>query len=164
MSFPKYALSIRQPWAWAILHAGKNIENRSWGRMPPYHTGGHICLHAAVGMTKSEYEADGQFIEHVSGLKLPAAIDLTRGAIVGTAKIERIVEDAPGNPWFMGKYGLILTEVKPLKTPILAKGALGYFEWQRHAGVGPDPQRWMMTPDAWKEFNRQRVEREATLI
>jgi hypothetical protein len=24
------ALSIRQPWAWAILHAGKDIENRDW--------------------------------------------------------------------------------------------------------------------------------------
>ena len=24
------ALSIRQPWAWLILHAGKDIENRDW--------------------------------------------------------------------------------------------------------------------------------------
>lgn len=24
------ALSVRQPWAWAIIHAGKNIENRNW--------------------------------------------------------------------------------------------------------------------------------------
>jgi hypothetical protein len=24
------ALSIRQPWAWLICHAGKNIENRPW--------------------------------------------------------------------------------------------------------------------------------------
>jgi hypothetical protein len=24
------AISIRQPWAWAILYAGKDIENRSW--------------------------------------------------------------------------------------------------------------------------------------
>ena len=23
-------LSIRQPWAWAIIHAGKDIENRCW--------------------------------------------------------------------------------------------------------------------------------------
>lgn len=27
---PPLALSIRQPWAWAILCAGKDIENRSW--------------------------------------------------------------------------------------------------------------------------------------
>jgi hypothetical protein len=24
------ALSIRQPWAWAIIHAGKDVENRTW--------------------------------------------------------------------------------------------------------------------------------------
>ena len=24
------ALTIRQPWAWAILHASKDIENRGW--------------------------------------------------------------------------------------------------------------------------------------
>lgn len=24
------ALSVRQPWAWLILHAGKDIENRTW--------------------------------------------------------------------------------------------------------------------------------------
>ena len=27
------ALSIRAPWAWAIFHAGKDIENRTWA--PP---------------------------------------------------------------------------------------------------------------------------------
>ena len=24
------ALSLRQPWAWAVVHAGKSIENRRW--------------------------------------------------------------------------------------------------------------------------------------
>jgi hypothetical protein len=24
------ALSIQQPWAWAIIHAGKRVENRTW--------------------------------------------------------------------------------------------------------------------------------------
>ena len=24
------ALTIKQPWAWAILHGGKDIENRNW--------------------------------------------------------------------------------------------------------------------------------------
>jgi len=26
---PSIALSVRQPWAWAIIHAGKPVENRS---------------------------------------------------------------------------------------------------------------------------------------
>lgn len=24
------ALSVKQPWAWAIIHAGKDIEKRTW--------------------------------------------------------------------------------------------------------------------------------------
>lgn len=27
------ALSIRQPWAWLIINAGKDIENRDWKRL-----------------------------------------------------------------------------------------------------------------------------------
>ncbi len=37
------ALSLRQPWAWAILHAGKRIENRDWGTA--YR--GPLLLHAS---------------------------------------------------------------------------------------------------------------------
>lgn len=25
-----YVLTVRNPWAWAIIHAGKDIENRTW--------------------------------------------------------------------------------------------------------------------------------------
>jgi len=27
---PMKAITIKQPWAWAIVFAGKDIENRSW--------------------------------------------------------------------------------------------------------------------------------------
>lgn len=36
------ALSIRQPWAWLILHGGKDMENRSRRT----HMRGRICVHA----------------------------------------------------------------------------------------------------------------------
>ncbi|WP_409188395.1 hypothetical protein [Bradyrhizobium sp. RDM4] len=28
-ALPEFALSVRQPWAWAIIHGGKDVENRS---------------------------------------------------------------------------------------------------------------------------------------
>lgn len=31
MILPRKALSVRQPWAWAIIFGGKPIENRSAG-------------------------------------------------------------------------------------------------------------------------------------
>jgi hypothetical protein len=49
------ALSIRQPWAWAILHAGKRIENRDW-RSCYYR--GPILIHASKSVgTRSEFDA-----------------------------------------------------------------------------------------------------------
>jgi hypothetical protein len=38
------ALSIKQPWVHAILHEGKDIENRSWRR----DFRGWLALHAAA--------------------------------------------------------------------------------------------------------------------
>ena len=53
---PPIALSVWQPWAWAIIHGGKDIENRSEGAvrsggMVP----GRICIHAATGLKEEEY-------------------------------------------------------------------------------------------------------------
>jgi hypothetical protein len=45
------ALSLRQPWLWAILHAGKRIENRTWATK--YR--GRIRLHAA-----KTWDAEGE--------------------------------------------------------------------------------------------------------
>lgn len=57
---PLLALSIRQPWLWAILKAGKRIENRKW--KTSYR--GPLLLHAAKGCTGREVE---DFIEFVWG-------------------------------------------------------------------------------------------------
>ena len=54
---PDIALSIRQPWAWAILHAGKDIENRSWSTS----FRGPVCIHAAKGMTAAEFDGFVEF-------------------------------------------------------------------------------------------------------
>jgi hypothetical protein len=46
------ALSVRQPWAWAIIYALEDIENRGW----PIHYRGDILIHAAKTCTKKEYQ------------------------------------------------------------------------------------------------------------
>lgn len=48
------ALTIRQPWAWAILH-GKDRENRSWPP-PKYHLR-ELAIHAGA---RSGWDADGE--------------------------------------------------------------------------------------------------------
>lgn len=39
------ALTIRQPWAGAIAHQTKRVENRSW-KLPAKHHGARILIHA----------------------------------------------------------------------------------------------------------------------
>lgn len=46
------AISIRQPWAWAILYAGKDVENRS--RRSNYR--GPVLLHASGSLGVQEHE------------------------------------------------------------------------------------------------------------
>lgn len=123
------AISIRQPWAWLILHAGKDIENRDW------HTNfrGRILVHASKGMTRDEYE-DALDTAHAisrthpfpSGLTMPAFEDMPRGGIVGSVEIVDCVADS-ASPWFFGRYGFVLRDPKVLPFAPY-KGALGLFD------------------------------------
>lgn len=101
------ALSIRQPWAWAILHAGKRVENRSWY----CHYRGPILIHASKGMTRGEVE---DFIEFILAPEIwaatkfpplpPPPANLPRGGIVGRAVIVDCISESR-DPWFFGPYG-----------------------------------------------------------
>ncbi|MBE7953597.1 ASCH domain-containing protein [Microbacterium sp. R1] len=42
-------LTVRQPWAWAIIHGGKTVENRSTNIAGDYR--GPVLIHAAIGKT-----------------------------------------------------------------------------------------------------------------
>ena len=123
------AISIRQPWVWAILNAGKDIENRDW----PTRYRGRVLLHASKGMTNDEYEDCVDTIVTIrrndltvtSYLHIPPAKELLRGGICGEAEIVDCVENSE-SPWFFGRYGFVLRNVKPL--PFMpCNGALGFF-------------------------------------
>jgi hypothetical protein len=117
------ALSIRQPWCWAILNAGKDVENRDWFRQ----FRGRIAIHAAKGMTASEFKSANMFIRRVSGVWCPAPQTIKRGAIVGTVEIVGCVRQS-NSAWFQGEYGFVLREPIALATPIPYKGALGFWD------------------------------------
>lgn len=127
------ALSVRQPWAWAILH-GKDIENRggrTWERGPIPGPEEPIALHASAGCTREEYEdaaASIEFIaEHVCAapVRVPPFAELPRGGIVGRFRIpERVTES--DSPWWSGPIGLRIADAEPLPFAACA-GALGFF-------------------------------------
>lgn len=121
------ALSIRAPWWWAILHAGKNIENRSW--RTDYR--GPILIHASKWWGAREINNDLAFVLERSSKKVmrPDLYDMRAlgGHIVGLAKIVGCVRSS-SSPWFFGPYGLVLADIVPLAEPYPAKGALGLFD------------------------------------
>lgn len=134
------ALSIRQPWAWAIIEAGKDVENRDWSvRYQGYadarrlaqearaRDGGRFLIHASAGMTNAEFDEFFDFMAKSlpSGLPMPSRRLLPRGGIVGSAQLCDVVTNHP-SPWFFGPVGLVLRDVK--KLPFMpCKGTLGFF-------------------------------------
>lgn len=118
------ALSIRQPWAWAILHAGKDIENRTW-HPPAWLVGRRFLIHASKGCTRAEYEDAADDIYLVTRNVVPSLSELDRGGIVGAVTLARVVTDSE-SPWFGGAVGFVLTNPKPVPF-VPCNGQLGFF-------------------------------------
>lgn len=145
MTLPTKALSIRQPWVWAICYGGKRLENRAWGGWNNHQKKfrGEFCIHAASGMTREDYRLAREFMMDRCGVEPPPAKDLVRGAIVATAKVVGWATKSI-NPWFMGPGALIIDEVKILDAPIPCSGALGWFDWKPNGEEICAPAKWML--------------------
>ena len=104
------ALTVKQPWAWAIIHAGKDIENRGWRtcyRGPlAIHAGAR--MHAYTGMPRRTP---------------PVPDDLVFSAIIGVVDLVDVV-DASRSKWFEGEFGWVLRNPRPLVRPIPCAGRL----------------------------------------
>lgn len=160
---PPLALSVRQPWAWAIIHAGKTIENRSLsairsGGMAP----GPIAIHAASGMREEEYRWAITKLQP-RGITVPRPDALIRRAIIGHCRVTRIVSSSD-SPWFGGDHGLELANPMSIP-PIPAAGALGFFRWRQSGSIaaalpwmeaygrpGGDRDTFDLFPDAPQAF------------
>lgn len=112
------ALTIKQPWVHAILHDGKDVENRSWRS----DFRGWLAIHAAATPRRTA--------EYPRGVRMPELAELDYSAIVAIARVADIRESVRSK-WFdrpaRGEinYGWVLSDVRKLKRPIPCKGALG---------------------------------------
>jgi hypothetical protein len=146
-NLPVLALSVRQPWAWAIIYAGKDIENRSWQAVNHgLSQRGRVAIHAAKSMSRREYEDAAEFMASIKVVCPPAA-ELKRGGIIGRVDIVDVVTDSDSD-WFFGPRGLVLRDPRPCDF-IPCMGALGYFAWARMGlGTVPLPSKWMLPNSA----------------
>jgi len=122
------ALTVRQPWAWAIICAGKDIENRSWTNR---HATGTIAIHAGKGLDSLS--------ELPSGVKRPGSEDLVHGAVIGVIDVVGVVRKRRSK-WFRGPLGWVLRNPRPLLKPIRCKGRQGL---------------WRLPPRVWHAIDQQ---------
>lgn len=139
-------LTVRQPWAWAIIHGGKDVENRVRNIAGDYR--GAIAIHAAKvddpeawrRLVKTNLAAWGRAME--------SPRSLVGGAILGVVNLTAVHECRPSqtrsfsglpvcfdsetpigevcSTWAeVGTYHLELENPRPLSEPIPYKGALG---------------------------------------
>jgi hypothetical protein len=127
------ALSIQQPWAFAILYLGKRVENRTW------YTDfrGPIYIHAGK---KFDRDALEDLADDIRKLPEPRPQAIC-GGLVGTATVVDCVR--PDNVplgqelWANGPWCFILDDVKPLDRAIPLKGRLGFFEVEAEQAATP---------------------------
>ena len=107
-------LSVRQPWAWLIIHGGKDIENRTW---PSRYTG-PLRIHAAkkIDMAAKKNLTD-------EGVKLPLTFET--GGTIGTVRMTGCITKSKSK-WFAGPYGFVLENPIPEKFEP-ASGQLGIY-------------------------------------
>ena len=115
------AISIMQPWAYAIFHLGKDCENRSW-KIPPQYVGRPVLVHAGKKLDTLGLE----YLQWELGYALPA--DLPMGGIVGYVMFAPLSVDRSTSAWAAsGQYHwpIITSAARPFHP---CQGRLGFFE------------------------------------
>lgn len=118
-------LTLKASWAWAVIHAGKDIENRSWKTK----IRGRIAIHASSNITRKAYHIAMTKISVYrwkSEPLLPKYEDILKGVIIGSVEIVDCVRYSDSK-WFEGSYGFVLANPVPLKSPIPFTGKLGFW-------------------------------------
>ncbi|SDF98748.1 hypothetical protein SAMN04487781_3200 [Cellulosimicrobium cellulans] len=118
------AITVRQPWAWAIAHAGKDVENRTRNLAGTYR--GPLAIHA--GLTAA---TDAQAWWPLSDL-VPLGALRNRGVFVAVVDLVDVhpvgAEPRDGwcSTWALGTgHHLVLANPRPLAEPVPARGRLG---------------------------------------
>jgi hypothetical protein len=115
-------LTLWRPWAWAVAHAGKDVENRTWAP-PRALVGGLVAIHSG-----QRWDKDGAaWMQHSLALRLalrvPEDAADPSGVIIAVARLAGAVESS-SSQWFVGPFGWQLRDVVPIP-PVPCKGAQG---------------------------------------
>lgn len=140
MSTPLRILSVRQPWAWAIVHGGKDVENRVRNLAGDYR--GLVAIQAGLTRDKGASPFSGALLaaaresrgvpwaghrgEIIGVVELVGVHDSRMdgcGTRRGTARLGELIPLCSewADPW---AHHLVLANPRPLSEPMPWKGAL----------------------------------------
>lgn len=140
MPEPMRALTLWQPWAWAVAHAGKDWENRTWP--PPGNAiGKMVAIHAGLRWDREGY------LWMRDDLGIDAGTQHWRGCVVAVATLSGFRRARDGifvpaditSPWFHGPVGWKLEDVVTLRIPVHCRGAQGL--WRLPLDVDAEVRR-----------------------
>ena len=120
-------LSVRQPWAWAIMAGLKRYENRTWTT----NHRGLMAIHA--GRSRAEFTPVNRSLFDALMPGRPPVDQLTFGAIIGLVDLIDIrpASECPPDPFVEGPFCWIVENPRPIE-PELFAGRLGLFEIPEH--------------------------------
>jgi hypothetical protein len=134
------AITVRQPLAWAIIHGGKDVENRTRNLAGSYR--GQVAIHAAKAIADRSGWTDPNILAVMLVHDDLPDWSTTLGHIIGVADLVDVhLADSLGcpdlppslteahslcSPWAMrDHWHLVLANPRPLAAPIPWRGALG---------------------------------------
>jgi len=172
------ALCVLQPWAWAIIHGGKRIENRTW--RTSYR--GPLLIHAArsqrlfgrglplepVGPERL-FVPQAQLRSELPGL--PPLEQLAFGAVIGVVELREVMplESVHPGPFVEGPECWILAEPRAFARPVPCRGMPGLFEVPGLIQRTPDGSLELMwdiqaEAAAWAARQRRALARQEGLV
>ena len=112
------AITIKQPWAWLIIHGDKDVENRTW------HTNyvGKAFVHAS-----RTFDQDGfEYVKRKGLWHFTNGETFHKGGIIGMIDITGCTRSDPSE-WFEGPCGFLLSNPKAIPF-IPCRGQLGIWD------------------------------------
>jgi hypothetical protein len=105
------ALSIRPAWAWAIIHAGKDVENRA----RRCHFRGRFLVHASLELTSDDFDKAAQALAAAGeDAIVPREDEFATGGVIGSVELVDVIECCQSAWYQPGAFGWLLKNPRPL--------------------------------------------------
>lgn len=160
------ALTVWQPWAWAIGSGMKLVENRDWtpswrllkpGDSLAIHAGQHQPTRDELWAVRDAARAVGREAEVPAMNSHALGPELGRGRIIAVVQFDGWVQSSEElveaqRPWFVGKYGWKLSNVRQLNLGSAPRcgGAQGLWELPGEVERQVSAQLFQPAGDLWR--------------